>query len=153
MAKPWREPFLEAIRHIPVIAHGCRVAGISQDQVYKTRKNDPEFARAFEEAMEYGVDRAESEAFRRAVDGWEEPVIAQGRLVRGDKDQPLMQRKYSDTLLTVVLKARRKAYGTQRTELTDGNGDPIKSTPTVIVTGVLRDPEPEPFVDDGGPLA
>jgi hypothetical protein len=44
------------------------------------RQADQAFAEAWEDAMEAGVDRAEQEAFRRGVHGFEEPVIYQGIL-------------------------------------------------------------------------
>ena len=96
--------------------------------------------------MEEGVDRAEQEAFRRGVVGFEEPVVHQGRLsylyeryvdpdgkeayrpVIGDDGQPvpLTVRKHSDAMLTLVLKGRRKAYSTDRTELTGADGGPVQ---------------------------
>lgn len=131
-------------------------------------QEDPAFKAAVDDAMEAGIDRAEQEAFRRAVVGFEEPVVYQGQLTpvyerdaqgmvlmrerkrmvmdttKGEKveviDQVPVQakdaqgrpqwltvRKHSDALLGLVLKARRKSYGTERTELTspDGSMSPV----------------------------
>lgn len=124
---PWQEAFLAALRSMPVVQHACDSVGILRCTAYRARKADSAFAQAWDDAMEAGVDKAEQEAFRRAVDGWTEPVIAQGRLVRDEEGAPLLVRKYSDMLLSKVLSARRKAYGTQRTEITGADGGPVST--------------------------
>jgi len=105
-------------------------------------QSDKAFAEAVELAMESGVDRAEAEAFRRAVDGFEEPIVANGRLVYRHqrvvaedgtesyeplldaKGQPipLTIRKHSDGLLTTILTGRRKQIYARRTEITNPDG-------------------------------
>ena len=52
------------------------------------------------DAKEAAADVLEGEGFRRAVRGWDEPVFYEGRRV-GSK------RRYSDQLLTLLLKAAR----------------------------------------------
>ena len=47
---------------------------------WRARESDEEFAKAEQDGMEEGGGRAEQEAFRRAVVGFEEPVIDKGRL-------------------------------------------------------------------------
>ena len=143
----WTEVFLEALRHVPVIAHACRAAGVSRTVAWQRRQADQDFAAAFEEAMEAGIDRAEQEAFRRAVVGYEEPVIDKGRLCyvyerivdeAGDESfrpvldeqgqpVPLTTRKHSDALLSLFLKGRRKKVYSDRTEVTGADGGPIKA--------------------------
>ena len=143
----WTEVFLEALRNVPVIAHACRAAGVSRTVAWQRRQADQDFAAAFEEAMEAGIDRAEQEAFRRAVVGYEEPVIDKGRLcyvyerivdeagaesfrpVLDEQGQPipLTTRKHSDALLSLFLKGRRKKIYSDRTEVTGADGGPIKT--------------------------
>lgn len=143
----WRERFLKALSEVPVVQHACDVAGITRATAYVARKEEKEFAAAWEEAMEAGIDQAEKEAFRRSVIGFEEPVIFQGRLtyvevrdengelVLDESGKPLMRpltvRKHSDQLLSLVLKGRRKAVYADRTELTspDGSMSPAVSEP------------------------
>lgn len=163
---PWRDAFLAALAELPIVQNACNTVGIERCTAYRARKADPSFAEAWDDAMEAGIDKAEQEAFRRAVTGWDEPLVHQGYITykvklnehgsyerdadgkvvyeRGEDGQPIPVtiRKYSDALLAKVLGARRKAYGTQRTELTDGEGGPVK--PTVIITGV-------PHADDYDP--
>lgn len=166
---PWRDAFLEALRHMPVLRHACDVVGIERTTVFRARQADPEFDKAINEALEDGIDRAEQEAFRRAVVGFEEPVIDKGRLayqyerymrkvevpdgtvieeeayrpVLDERGQPvpLTVRKHSDQLLALVLKGRRKQVYADRTELTGADGGPVQQQ-TIIVTGV---PNPDDF--------
>lgn len=150
----WKPAFLAALREVPVLRHGCDVTGVDRSTVLKARKADPAFNEAIEEAMEAGVDKAEQEAFRRAVVGFEEPVIHQGAMtprmapvfdaegnpvideltgaqrwapVLDERGQPvfLTVRKHSDTLLSLVLKGRRKKVYADRTELTGVDGGPV----------------------------
>lgn len=143
----WVPIFLEALRNLPVITHACEAAGVSRSSVWQLRQTDPEFVKALEDAMEAGIDRAEQEAFRRAVVGYEEPVIDKGRMcyvyervvdeagaesfrpVLDDRGQPipLTTRKHSDALLGLFLKGRRKKVYADRTEVTGADGGPIKA--------------------------
>lgn len=145
-AQPWRAAFLAALRQYPVIGHACEVAGVNYSTVRNARRNDPEFDEAVNEALTAGIDRAETEAIRRAVDGWHEPVVYQGqvsylteeytdpetnevkyRYLRDEagKRIPLTVNKRSDAMLNLVLKGRRKEVYSDRTELTGANGGPV----------------------------
>lgn len=143
---PWHDAFLAALRHIPVVAHACATVGIERSTAYRARAADDDFASAWDEAMEDGIDKAEQEAFRRAVTGFEEPVLDKGRLayryeryvdeegaehfrpVLDDHGQPvpLTVRKHSDTLMSLILKGRRKKVYADRTELTGADGAPMQ---------------------------
>lgn len=148
----WRAVFLAALAEVPVVSRAAEAAGVTYRHVYKTREVDQEFAQAWEDAIEASLDKAEQEAFRRAVVGFEEPVIHKGRMayrmelktrevvhattgekhleeyhtpVLDDKGQPvpLTVRKHSDGLLSLVLKGRRRY--TDRSEITGGDGKPL----------------------------
>jgi hypothetical protein len=144
------ELFLAALRRRPVVAYACEAALVSRTDAYRTRRENPEVAKAWDDALEDGIDRAEAEAFRRGSEGFNEPVIHQGQVavltepvlddegnvqlnekgqmrmrpVLDDKGNtiPLSVKKFSDTLLIAVLKARRAAYRVERTELTNPDG-------------------------------
>ena len=148
----WKPAFLTALAEVPVLRHACEAANVHRDTVLKARKADPAFDEQVENAMEAGIDRAEQEAFRRAVVGFEEPVVHQGvRSLRYQHDEqgrlildadgkplpmvddrgqpvPLTVRKHSDTLLSLVLKGRRKRVYADRTELTGADGGPVATT-------------------------
>jgi hypothetical protein len=142
----WKPAFLAALRELPVIAHACKAVDIERSTAYRAREADEGFAKAWDEAQEDGIDRAEQEAFRRGVVGFEEPVIDKGRLayryeryldddgaehyrlLLDDHGQPvpLTVRKHSDMLLGLVLKGRRKKVYADRTELTGPEGGPVQ---------------------------
>lgn len=142
----WKPAFLEALRNVPVIRHACEAVGVNRTTAWRAREADEEFAKDWDDAMEEGVDRAEQEAFRRAVVGFEEPVVDKGRLayryeryvdpdgneqyrpVLDDNGQPvpLTVRKHSDALLALYLKGRRKKVYADRTELTGADGGPVQ---------------------------
>lgn len=65
------------------------------------------------------ADKLEAEARRRALEGTEEPVY-QGGLLVGTK------RVYSDSLMALLLKGRRKKVFADRTELTGADGGPAR---------------------------
>jgi hypothetical protein len=118
---PWREAFLAALREVPVITRACDVVGINRSTAWRAREADAEFAEAMDDAIESGVDTAEQEAFRRAVEGTDKGVWHQGTLVGSE-------RVYSDALLALILKGRRKKVYADRTELTGADGGPVATT-------------------------
>ena len=114
----WKAVFLAALAEVPVVVHACKAAGVNRATAWRAREADPEFAQAWDEALEEGVDRAEQEAFRRAVVGYEKPVWYKGELVGTET-------VHSDALLALILKGRRKKVYAERTELTGADGGPV----------------------------
>ena len=114
----WKPAFLAALREVPVVSRACDAVGIERSTAYRAAESDPAFREAWDDAMEVGIDRAEQEAFRRAVDGTEKGVWHQGVLVGSE-------RVYSDALMSLVLKGRRKKIYADRTELTGADGGPV----------------------------
>lgn len=154
---PWRDAFLAALREVPVLQHACQVVGINRSTAYRAREADEEFDKAVADALEDGIDRAEQEAFRRAVIGFEEPVIHKGHITprmapmfnedgepvideitqtqrwgpvldANGQPVPLTVRKHSDHLLALILKGRRKAVYAERIEQTGAGGAPLLPT-------------------------
>lgn len=164
---PWKNAFVAALRHMPVISHACNAVGIERSTAYRARENDEQFAKDWDDAIETGIDRAEQAALTRAVVGWEEPVIDKGRLAyryervvakeqhaeTGEEVEteqwrmmldergqpiPLTVRKHSDSLLSLVLKGRRKQVYAERTELTGADGKPMEVDQTVRAARVAQ---------------
>jgi hypothetical protein len=102
-----RKCFLESLSETGNVTAAIQIAGTSRTRIYELRKEDSSFAAAWEEAEETAVDRLEAEARRRAVEGVQEPLVSAGKLVRDDDGQPIAIRRYSDNLLSVLLKAHR----------------------------------------------
>lgn len=116
----WQAPFLESLAVCGHVANSAKAAGVSRECVYKHRRTDPKFAEAFELAAELGARGLEDEARRRAHDGVDEPVFYQGV-------QCGTVRKYSDSLLMFLLRARFPAVYRDRhqVELTGKDGGPV----------------------------
>lgn len=103
----WKATFLDVLRASPNVSAAARAAGVARQSAYEAREADPEFAAAWEDAIEESVDDLEAEAFRRAR-GVEVPIVnRQGELV-GHRVEA------SDPLAIFLLKAHRRAkYGTK----------------------------------------
>ena len=92
--------FLEAFALTGNVSESAKAAGVGRSTVYDARESDKAFAAAWDEAEEDAADRLERVALERAVDGVAEPVYYKGQLAGA-------VRRYSDTLLIFLLKARR----------------------------------------------
>jgi len=109
-ASRWPEKkrkFLEALREAGNIRIACEVAGIDRRQLHQKKTRDPKFSADWDAAYAEAADRLEQEAWRRAVEGVEEPVVSMGKLVRDEDGKPIALRKYSDTLMLALLRAHK----------------------------------------------
>ncbi|MBT4907849.1 MAG: terminase [Rhodospirillaceae bacterium] len=95
-----RETFLRVLAETARPSDAAAESGVALLGWHRLRDADPVFASAWQAAYEAGNDAVEDEAVRRAVAGQAEPVFYQGKQVG-------TVRKYSDSLLMFVLKARR----------------------------------------------
>ena len=102
-----QERFLKALAETGIVSAAVEIAGTSRTRVYELRKRNPGFAAAWEEAEERAADALETEAWRRAVVGVQEPLVSSGKVVQDDDGQPIAIRRYSDALMIALLKARR----------------------------------------------
>jgi hypothetical protein len=89
--------FLKALAATGVVRDACRKAGISSTSAYRTRRISDSFAQAWNKAQARGLANIETAAFERAVLGWDEVVVRDGREVSRKK-------RYSDSLLQVLIK-------------------------------------------------
>lgn len=123
-----KELFLARLRKEPNITVAARAAGWARGYVYELRDDDPEFAAAWQEALDESVDLAESEVHRRAFKGSLKPVYQGGVRVGSI-------REYSDTLAIFLLKAHRpeKYRENLRHEHSGPGGGPIETAATVTV--------------------
>jgi hypothetical protein len=103
-----RETFLLALTNAGNVTAACRAAGIGKQTAYQWRQDEPAFADAWADALEEAVDGLEKEAWRRAVDGVDKPIVYQG-VVTGT------YREYSDRMLEILLKAHRPDKFIERT--------------------------------------
>src|SRR6266478_1646160 len=107
LTRECQERFLRVLAETGIVSTAVEIAGTSRTRVYELRKRNSGFAAGWEEAEERAADALEAEAWRRAVVGVQEPLVSGGKVVRDDDGQPIAIRRYSDTLMLALLKARR----------------------------------------------
>lgn len=115
-----KELFLAQLRREPNITKAAKAAGYARRYMYALRDEDPDFARAWDEALDESLDAAEGELYRRAIKGVLKPVYQGGKKVG-------TVREFSDTLLIFYLKTIGKKRGyIERHEVTGADGAPIQ---------------------------
>ena len=159
LTKERQERFLKALGETGIVSAAVEIAGTSRTRVYELRKKDARFAAGWEEAEERAADALEAEAWRRAVVGVQEPLVSGGKVVRDDDGQPLAIRRYSDTLMIALLKARRPERFKDRAvvehDITDSLADRLEAARRRAIAAsaggtVTRLPVTMPrLVDDG----
>jgi hypothetical protein len=107
--------FLAAIRVMPNVTRAAHAAKINKSLHYAKLKSSPEYAAAFQNAMQMGCDALSDVAVTRATEGWEEPVVFQGRIAlqedpRTGKVVPVTVRRIDNQLLRFILERRHPDY-------------------------------------------
>lgn len=98
-----RNAFLGVLANTANVTKAAQSIEMARTYMYEVRAADPEFEKLWDEAVKMGTAALEDEATRRASEGWDEPVFYQG-------EQTGLVRKFSDTLLIFLLKARDPKY-------------------------------------------
>ena len=122
MTEERRQAFLAALRESGSYGHAARVAspfskyatGCISSFKEEERKN-PEFKAAVEEAQAEADAALLVEARRRAITGWQEAVYQKGQRVydvdpKTGEAVPAVMRRYSDTMLAILLKGRMREF-------------------------------------------
>ena len=112
LRKEWEPDFLVALARYGVVSYACEAVSIARSTAYDHRESSAEFSAAWNEACEVAADVLEREAFRRAVEGWDEQHVSA-------KGEVYSVTKYDSQLLQFLLRARRpeKFRETQRHEI------------------------------------
>ena len=63
-----RAAFLLALADVPNVSRAARLAGLSRPALYDERKRNPDFAEAWDDAIDQAIARLEALAFQRAED-------------------------------------------------------------------------------------
>ena len=126
-----KEAILETFRDCCNISKSCKKNKITRTTFYRWLNDDTAFKQSFNEAAQIAIGVLEDEAKRRALEGVSEPVYYLGKKVGTVK-------KYSDTLLIVLLKAHAPEKYKERnhTELTGRDGQPIQVENSQVVVYV-----------------
>ena len=127
--------FLKMLAETADVSRSSKYAGVSRNTPYEERKRDPEFASAWEEALNTAIDALEAEARRRALNGVEEPQFYKGEVCGH-------VRRYSDNLLMFILKAHRPEKYRERVE----HSGKIESAPVVNLSIM---PASKPAIEAG----
>lgn len=107
---PKKERFVLALAKTGNVSEACKTAGIGRKTAYRYREDDPEFASAWNEALDEAADALEGEARRRAVTGTLKPIFHKGAICG-------KVREYSDTLLIFLLKGARPERYRERVDV------------------------------------
>jgi hypothetical protein len=131
-----REDFIAGLTEGLSITGACMKANVPRQTAYDWRKADEAFRAEWDDALDAGSDVLEDEAFRRAYHGFTEPVVAQGRLAKDEDGNVLTVRKYSDTLMCLLLKGRKPDRFRERAEVKN-TGDPANPVVHKIVREIV----------------
>lgn len=107
-----QKAFIEALADTGSVTRAAGLVNIAQRNAYALRRapGAEEFRRAWDAALDFGVQRLKDVAFERAMNGELIPVFIGGRL-RG------FRRKYNDTLLMFCLRHYGQDTGGKRTTI------------------------------------
>jgi len=101
--------FLDHLRKAGNVSEAARAAGVDRKTVYNWRRGNHLFSERWKLALEEATDMLEAEARRRALEGYEEPVLYAGRVICDPEGKPMTRKRYSDGLLRMLLRAHRPA--------------------------------------------
>jgi hypothetical protein len=129
--KAAQEKFLKSFSMTANVRAACLNAGIDRSMVYYWQEHDTEFSLQFNIASEEANDMIRAALWKRGVEGVERRVISMGRVVCEEEPmldaqgkpvydakgkplmrsgKPIMEREYSDSLLSLLAKARMPEY-------------------------------------------
>jgi hypothetical protein len=109
--KDWYETFLEALRVVPVVKYACQEAGIPRSTAYEARQRDEDFALAWTDAIEDGIDGLEEVAHQRARAGQPMKKTVTKTYPDGSVETTVTDELHiNDSLLMFVLKRHRPEY-------------------------------------------
>jgi hypothetical protein len=109
----WKPAFLKALENVGVVKTAARLAGVSVMTVWREKKANPDFAKAYEASLECGARTLEEEAVRRAVHGVRrlkfnpktgEPYIDPAT------GEPYVELEFSDSILIAFLRRHFPEY-------------------------------------------
>lgn len=112
-----RKKFLNILRQTANVAEAARQTGLGYSAVYAIRRRDATFRAEWDDALQEAMDALEGEAYRRAYAGYGEYITCRNGLVLDGEGQPVMQKRYSDRLMTTLLKAHRPEKYSERSSI------------------------------------
>ena len=126
----YRQKFLDLLRQHGNVTLAAEALGFERTTVYVHRAQNESFASEWDAAIAEAADRLEAEAWRRAVEGVDEPVF--GRVAKDKDGQIGTIRRYSDALMARLLSAHKPEKYRERKEVQLGGSLDIAITEVVI---------------------
>jgi len=133
LTKELKMVFLRAYARHGIASDGTLAAGITYRTFYRWQKEDEVFSEDCKTALMMANDLMEREARRRAIDGFERPIIYQGEVTGEYTD-------FSDSLLTTLMKGNKPEKYKERTQLSGSVGRPMtldEETKEDVVASIL----------------
>lgn len=119
--------FLQAFSMTANVRAACLKAKVSRNTVYQWAEHDETFSIEYKQAELDANDMVRAELFRRAVQGYDKPLVSVGKVVYDKDGKPMTERVYSDSLLSLLAKARLPEFkDKQHIEHTGKDGAPIE---------------------------
>jgi hypothetical protein len=126
--------FLTSFAQNANVTAACRTAGIDRSSFYRWQEKDETFGFCYKQAEAEANDVIRAAIFKRAILGIDEPLHYLGKLVTDEQKKPVTVKKYSDTLLIFLAKARMPEFRErQQVEMSGPGGGPIQTTQTVEI--------------------
>lgn len=100
-----QDVFLDSFAKNANVSAACLKAGIARQTVYQWLEHDEQFSMRYHLAEQDAADYIRAAIQRRGIEGWEVPVVSQGKIVMHN-GKLLTERKYSDACLLALAKAR-----------------------------------------------
>lgn len=116
---PRARAFLRHYARTGNVTEAARAAGVARNLHYYWLEHLPGYREAAAQAEQMAADALEREAWRRAVEGWDEPVYQKGQLVG-------TVRRYSDVLMTLLLRGLRPERYRERVDIGSEPGRPVQ---------------------------
>lgn len=125
--KQTQEIFLDAFSVSANVRASCLKAGISRTTIYEWAEHDDEFSILYKQAELDANDLIRQELYRRAVTGYDKPLVSVGRVVtmkdKNGKEHVVKDRVYSDMLLSLLAKARLPEFREKSSTVGSGSLD------------------------------
>lgn len=96
-----RGGFLAALAQEGTVVAACAAAGMSTHAAYALRQRSPRFAAEWDRTLYERACSPTEAAYKRAVEGWDEPIVFQGKVIAHRK-------RYSDAALRLLIQREDK---------------------------------------------
>lgn len=101
-----QEKFLEAFSVTANVRSACMQVGVDRSTIRSWEDKDEAFAVRYKDAKDDANDLVREELHRRAMEGYDKPLVSWGKLVYDEEGKVATEKVYSDNLLSLLARAR-----------------------------------------------